>query len=820
MKNVHATLFQLLFTLLATLSASSCKYFRKTGAESKAIVSEDGKFAFTLVPIRNSYTPNPQGELYEDDARKQQNAIRLTYVAIQCESDGVLAAVQLAHLVESEARRSREALRRNGRKLILQLASSQSQMKSCSIIGDYAMGPASWVDVFSKKPTAGEEDLYYAQQMAWLAARGQTNDGAEAFKSFTVAFLDFTSQSMGGVQRGYDEIIAGKLKQADLDFNPCVGDDSTRGFGIFDKKKIFNCYQGHDYQILSGYADKRDVFLQKVSVNEQEFLKDLHALPKSISAPDGFSLTDGWDVALKIDATIANDLKLSGKFSKVSVLAENASLPADSGLRVHPVTKVLTPKWGYFADTFSLTFSSSGPIDAVTYSNAHKVEMPPSIPPAQLDQDLFEARMSKGGMMLGGVRRGWSRGGRRFSFYQPTGNFGQYPVYQNVQYATASNGAVVQSSTGNWTCIGRSPDGNYIWKKSGDNGIYYANAAGTLVTRNIGNGANPTAAPTTANSQSSSNPVPQTDVEKIRARLGWNNVSDQTLRDGAVLPNFSELNGYLPNANVPDAMYSQSSFNCQAFAADATRRIADIAPGVTTGTFAIDGKFNLDGKPIGHSMVWMYAGRNANGQDQYHLYDPLQQVMTKEPVTNATFAQGLASMGLESIYQVDKWKVSVGGVTMPDGTISPGIKTYDPKVGINSVLWDQSTLGVLGKTVVPNGMEAEVALYNPDGSPKYDYLPPSILGINKPVVVPPPAKSPVTPGSQVFGASPSEGFQQTMAAVANGNASAGPSNPGAGTNAGQFSAFATDEAYGGYVGAYGDSTPTNGLMGTTSQILE
>ena len=390
---------QRLSVLLATVSlawaAQSCKLFQRSSSATKAIVSEDGLAAFTLVPIRNTYLPDSRGELYVDDARKVENALRLSYVAVEC--TGQYAAM-MANTIEDQARRSRDSVRRDGRELRFQLVDSSTPVKDCHIVGDYAAGPASWAGIFSQSPS--DEVQFQSQQIAWLAARGQANLGAQ---SFSTGFLDFVSESLGAVPKASYAEVALAIGRADANFNPCTDGNSPLGF---DKRKVVSCLEGKNYKTVSGYSNLREQFLAKVRLEEEAFIAGL----QRVVDPKQKALISGWEVALKIDSTIAANVQLSGQVSNTSVLATQGPSPSAIEPETNPALQYLAAKSGFFLQLFELKIGTSlGPV--YSYSNPRKVDMPPSVPPEQLKQDLASAKSGTGLRLLGGGR-GWARGRR------------------------------------------------------------------------------------------------------------------------------------------------------------------------------------------------------------------------------------------------------------------------------------------------------------------------------------------------------------------------------------------------------------------------
>ena len=181
-------------------SISSC-----TKKHSPQHVNTESSASFALVPMRALFVP-PAAPLYDDDARKAENAIRVSYGIVSCTSSA--KSGELTALVNL-GRRSVSAIQRKGRDIIYSPDGKAGYKSNCQLAGPHLMSIGSFVGIFGKQPTTQQE--FETQQTVWLSLR---RIGTATDLAYAPALSQFLSENLGAYPTTNKRRYVGRIQAA------------------------------------------------------------------------------------------------------------------------------------------------------------------------------------------------------------------------------------------------------------------------------------------------------------------------------------------------------------------------------------------------------------------------------------------------------------------------------------------------------------------------------------------------------------------------------------------------------------------------------
>lgn len=459
------------FSILALGSVNlvSCKFLQKM-SKTNAIVSADGKSAFGLLILRNAYQPETY-TLFDDDASKVENALRLQLAPVECTGENAGAKV---NQLEVMAAYNPDMLRREGRTILSFSPAHSAPIDGCKAVGNYSMGGGSLVRAFETTPKT--QDEFEVQQAIWLAARGRSNMDR---KVFGVQFYNFLSENLGAVPtKDFNDVAAG-IEALDALFNPCV--EALPAVVQFKKEMAYLCDQRSNYQVRGDYTAVRSRLTTLIDKYEGEYLQTLAA-----NSGSNQDVPHGIEAKLKLDSTIKT-LALSGRPAGSGALAlgNPDSIPA---VPSNAIVDVIKPRAAAFELLFRIKLGSA-PTPTFSFSNPRKVDTPPDAA-AVTNVNPTSGGMQLQGLSLGGrsSRRGnWIQSQRSNYYYASNGYSNGYPSYTTYSAGQRSNGGTTGTQT-SWLYQGQASrlgvNGEnvieYMWKRANDSSIYYADLQGNV----------------------------------------------------------------------------------------------------------------------------------------------------------------------------------------------------------------------------------------------------------------------------------------------------------------------------------------------------
>ena len=310
-----------------------------------------------LVPMRALYVP-PALRLYNDDALRIENAIRLSYGIVSCPG-----AKELSNLRSAASHSSDAVQRMNG--FIAYSTDGKSVVDSgCKLLGTRLMSAGSFAQIFGQAPAS--QDQFETQQAVWLALRGSTaiRDG-----SYIVTLSQFLSENFGAYPTSGSSNMIGSFDQFDAQFNPCV---SSSG-GSFNMTAAFSCGAGsipvpRDHQALSAKLQKA------IGDGEEASLAALST--KKSTAPQD----DGWQIAARTDLSM-KDLKQSGVVPpqklKLSITLDSSTQPKiDDPL--YQMSEIVAHSKAGLEKRFGITFGPA-PAPVISKNNPRQLPLPPDL---------------------------------------------------------------------------------------------------------------------------------------------------------------------------------------------------------------------------------------------------------------------------------------------------------------------------------------------------------------------------------------------------------------------------------------------------------
>ena len=317
-------------------------------------------FALGLVPMRALFVP-PAMKLFNDDASRIENAIRLSYGIVSC--SGADGANSLKSL-RSAASHSSDAVQRMGASVGYSMDGKSAVDSGCKLMGSHLMSVGSFAQIFGQAPAS--QDQFETQQAIWLALRGATpiRDG-----SYMTTLSQFLSENFGAYPTSGSSNMIGSFNQLDAQFNPCV---SSSG-GSFNKTASFSCAAGSipvpkDQNALSAKLQKA------IGDGEEASLAALSA--KKSTAPQD----DGWQVASRTDLSM-KDLKQSGVVPpqrlKLSITLDSSTQPKIDDPAYHMSEIVANSKAG-IESRFGITFGPA-PAPVISKNNPRQLPLPPDL---------------------------------------------------------------------------------------------------------------------------------------------------------------------------------------------------------------------------------------------------------------------------------------------------------------------------------------------------------------------------------------------------------------------------------------------------------
>ena len=271
--------------IMMSFEVSSCK------SRPSLLASGAGSTNVGLVPTRALFVP-PALQLYDDDARRVENATRLSYGIVEC--PGADGAKNLA-VLQATAHKSADAVQRVRDNIAYSSDGASAMPSDCHLLGKHLMSIGSFVNIFGQKPTTQKQ--FETQQAIWLSLRGSR--GAKD-PSYIAGLSQFLSENLGAYPASSTSDMVVAFGKLDAAFNPCV----KTADGTFNKTAAYSC--GADSVPI--VKDKGALGVQLVDVigaGEENFLTKL-AQKKSTAPQD-----DGWQIASRTDLSM-KDLKKSG----------------------------------------------------------------------------------------------------------------------------------------------------------------------------------------------------------------------------------------------------------------------------------------------------------------------------------------------------------------------------------------------------------------------------------------------------------------------------------------------------------------------------